>query len=199
MITIILLVSCTKNEKNYTVKEIDGVKVFHNKNIPADPSFKITPKEVFTIQGYDEDAKDSLRNFLFPHSISVDSKENIYIMDGKLYEIKKFDRNGHFIRSFGRKGYGPGEFNDAMILILNDSMYVSDFSTKQIILFNEDGEFIKNLPIKNDHRLSFLTPLNLHKFISLRQKWEIIQEKWNFTFDLIIKDMKSDKTKILYL
>ena len=197
LITIVLLTSCTKNEKNYTVKEIDGIKVYKNKNVPSDPTFKITPKKLFTIQGYDENAKDSVRNFLFPHAIAVDSKENIYVMDGKLYEIKKFDRNGNFKRSFGRKGFGPGEFNDAMIVILNDSMYVSDLSTKQFILFDNDGKFIRNLPIKNEHRLSFLTPLNLYKFMSMRQKWEIIEKKWNFTYDLVIRDLKSDKTKIL--
>ncbi|MDA3885190.1 MAG: 6-bladed beta-propeller [Candidatus Delongbacteria bacterium] len=131
--TIVLLVSCTKNEKNYTVKEINGVKVYHNTTTPADPNFKITPKEVFTIQGYDESAKDTLRNFIFPHSVSLDSKKNIYVMDGKLSEVKKFDPKGNFLKNIGRKGTGPGEIQAAYdMAVINDTLYVVDSNTRLI-------------------------------------------------------------------
>ena len=50
LITIVLLVSCTKNEKNYTVKEIDGVKVYKNKNKPSVEKLDFNPKKLFEIR-----------------------------------------------------------------------------------------------------------------------------------------------------
>jgi hypothetical protein len=140
ILLMLILTSCTKTEKNYTVKEVDGIKVFRNKNIPSDSTFTITPKEVFKIQGYNENAIDTLRNFVFPRSTTVDSKGNIFILDQTLSQIKKFDKNGKFIKSFCNMGTGPGELRAGIGLIcLSDTLYVQEVSTLQHLKFTTNG------------------------------------------------------------
>jgi hypothetical protein len=45
------------------------------------------------------------------YNFDIDSEGNIYVLNGKPVEyfVFKFDRNGRFVKFFGRKGQGPGE------------------------------------------------------------------------------------------
>lgn len=65
LISIILITvifsGCSKKDQTCTITDNDGIKTYHNKNIPSDPDFKITPKELFTINGTDENNPDSTR------------------------------------------------------------------------------------------------------------------------------------------
>ena len=49
----------------------------------------------------------------------VDSEENIFVLDGGNCRIQKFDREGRFLQSFGRKGQGPGEFEQPRSIYLD--------------------------------------------------------------------------------
>lgn len=189
IITLFLLISCTKNEKNYTVKETNGVKVYHNTTTPADPNFKIEPKELFTIQGYDENAKDSLRNFIFSQCIKVDSKNNIFIMDKKKSEIKKFDKKGKFVNSFGRKGSGPGEMEQPNTMVMqNDTLYICDEPRSQLVIFDNDGKFIRKSLI--DNSLMFMEPVDSTKFISIYGDWKNEDDQWYLIYNLHLRDFK---------
>ncbi len=46
-----------------------------------------------------------------PTSVSADAGGNIHISDQSDGEVRIYDRNGRHLRSFGRRGDGPGEFN----------------------------------------------------------------------------------------
>lgn len=54
------------------------------------------------------------------NNFAVDSAGNIYIINGKSQSDKVFvlDKNGHLIRSFARKGQGPGEIDNAYEIFL---------------------------------------------------------------------------------
>ena len=167
LMMIVLFTSCTKNEKNYTVKEIDGIKVYHNKNIPADPSYKIEAKKLFTIEGSDVNCTDSLRDFSFVRSTVVDSEKNIYILDQKLAEIKKFDKNGKFIKSFCRLGTGPGELQQGVALLcLNDTLYVKDASSTKYSKFTSNGDYIESFMVDDLSGPQWVTPVGKKFFIT---------------------------------
>ncbi|MDA3885682.1 MAG: 6-bladed beta-propeller [Candidatus Delongbacteria bacterium] len=145
IITLILLMSCSKKEEkqlNYTVKEINGIKSYINKVEPANKDFNYKFKEILTINGFDE-TKDSLSSFYSTSNVAVDSKNNIYVTDNNSQTIKKFDKNGKFLKSFGSVGTGPGEYGQANnLVILNDIVYISDSSTFKIVKFDTEGNFI---------------------------------------------------------
>ncbi len=45
-----------------------------------------------------------------PREIDVDEDGNIYVLDRKAIHIKVFNSCGKFVRTIGKKGQGPGEF-----------------------------------------------------------------------------------------
>ena len=58
--------------------------------------------------------------------------------------VVKFDKNGKFIKTWGKKGMGPGEF-DAPHTLAFDSrgrLFVGDRQNNRIQIFDQDGKFI---------------------------------------------------------
>jgi len=197
LLLIIILISCSKKE-TYTIETVNGVKTYRNTNIPADTNFKINPKEIFTINGTDENNKDSTRNFSFPNAVNIDSQNNIYILDRNYATIIKFDDRGNFIKSFGGKGNGPGEMLQPIGLsIVADTLYVVDGKLLKIVKFDFNGRFITDFSYSNNGTPQFLFKLNNSSFISLTTYSTIENDKEYETFSLQILDSKFNITKVL--
>lgn len=88
-------------------------------------------------------------------SFDVDSKGNIYLFKPPLssdHLVYKFDSEGSFTTSFGRRGQGPGEIQYAAYsrITANDEIPIVDCHGLKYLLFNEDGNLIKEirLPFK---------------------------------------------------
>ena len=172
LFTILLTtISCgkkeTKKEKNYTIKEINGVKVFKNKNEVSVDKINFSPKELFTIDGRPDYVADSLAAFPTVASIAVDNKGNIFVLDFASSSVKKFDKTGKFVKKFGSKGQGPGEFTFAeSITIKNDTIGVNDFQTAKIVQYDSDGNFIKNHSVKAQSRFKDIIPVGKNRYIA---------------------------------
>jgi len=81
-----------------------------------------------------------------PADIAFDSDDNIYIADGYgNSRVVKLDRNGNFLKTWGIKGTGPGEFNLVHNIVIDSKniVYVIDRENKRIQLFNKDGEYLR--------------------------------------------------------
>jgi hypothetical protein len=196
----ILLTSCSKNsndiKKNHTVKEVDGIKVYHNTNIPSDPSYKIDAKKLFTIEGSDDNCTDSLRNFSFIRSTVVDSKQNIFIFDQNLSEIKKFNKNGTFVKSFCRLGTGPGELQSgSALLCLNDTLYVRDGSNSKYSIFSINGDFIESFLPNRLTGPQFVTPVGSDLLITENMEYTPIDNELIVSFDLQLRNSKFELIK----
>jgi len=191
LITIVLFVSCSKKELNYTVTEIDGVKVYHNKNIPSDPDFKIAVKEEFVIDG--TLVPDSLGKFYDPFYLSVDSANNIYILDKISSSIKKFDSKGNFLTTFGRKGQGPGEMIGPMCLMYhNNKIFVRDSELRKVHLFTREGEYEKSLDAGKEF-LRYITAFDGSKYMGFARSYS--KDGREITHDLVMYDDNSDLRK----
>ncbi len=57
--------------------------------------------------------------FVFPNFIVTDSSENIYKSDYRLRVIRKYNKEGEFLKNIGRKGRGPGEYSEIITLLLD--------------------------------------------------------------------------------
>src|SRR5439155_22388846 len=50
--------------------------------------------------------------FRQPSDVAWDSEGNIYISDGYINSrVAKYDKNGDWVKSWGERGTGPGQFN----------------------------------------------------------------------------------------
>ncbi len=88
---------------------------------------------------------DKDRNVVFfnnPLDVGFDSQDNIYVVDKGNDRIVKFNSNGNLVKTWGKKGTAPGEFNFAHSIDIDtqDRIYIADRENKRIQLFDVDGK-----------------------------------------------------------
>jgi len=74
--------------------------------------------------------------------IAVNSTGEIYVADRRLAEIRKFDKDGKYVLTFGRKGQGPGEFQSIRVLSIgsNGEVIVYDDMLGRVSIYADTGE-----------------------------------------------------------
>src|SRR2546426_7295965 len=88
--------------------------------------------------------------FRQPTDVAWDSEGNIYISDGYINSrVAKYDKNGDWVKSWGTKGNGPGQFNlpHAIVIDRNNNIYVGDRSNRRVQVFDTDGKFLRMFTI----------------------------------------------------
>lgn len=135
-----------KVEWKGTIKEEDGVKVIKNPHIPLFGEIEFELEEDLSI------GKEDDNNYMFfrVRGIAVDKEENIYVTDIGNYRIQKFDKNGNFLQSIGRKGQGPGEFQWVMRLKIDDlsgDLHIRD-GPRVIKIFNKQGKYKNQIQLE---------------------------------------------------
>jgi len=84
-----------------------------------------------------------------PTDIKYDPQGNIYFCDYKANNIKKFNQGVKFLKTIGRKGQGPGDFNMPFLLAVTaDRLFVWDMGNRRLCSLTLDGDFIKSMPIQ---------------------------------------------------
>jgi DNA-binding beta-propeller fold protein YncE len=80
-----------------------------------------------------------------PSDVAWDRAGNIYIADGlgNNSRIAKFDKEGHFILSWGQTGSEPGQFKivHGIAIDAQGSVYVADAGNQRIQVFDGEGNF----------------------------------------------------------
>jgi DNA-binding beta-propeller fold protein YncE len=77
--------------------------------------------------------------------VAWDRAGNIYVADGVATNgnarVAKFDKDGHFIKSWGYRGSEPGQFNSlhGIALDAQGNVYVADAGNKRIQVFDGEG------------------------------------------------------------
>jgi hypothetical protein len=88
--------------------------------------------------------------FRQPTDVTWDPQGNIYISDGYVNaRVAKYDRNGDWVKSWGKHGKGPGEFN-LVHSIASDArglIYVGDRNNRRIQVFDGDGNVQREIKI----------------------------------------------------
>jgi hypothetical protein len=84
---------------------------------------------------------------LFGHvsDIAVDDYGRIYILEDQAQEIRVFNPDGSFLRTIGRQGRGPGEFEDAVGLRWGPrgNLWVIDPGNARYAVFDTTGTYLE--------------------------------------------------------
>jgi len=163
LLILILLISCNKKSeinKNYTIQLQVGN---NNYEIPLSTIpikqkkttriwKKVKTELAFTLGGL----KDTL--LYSPTIVKTDNKGNIYILDPPAFSVKKFNKKGIYLESFGKKGRGPGEFISPFRfdVTLDGKVAVLDVSQNKCTFFINGRYFSINIKY-NPFEICFLS------------------------------------------
>jgi hypothetical protein len=148
------LSSCSSQEQEWEAvrKTVNGVLVVRN---PEEPRFGQLNPELEENLSIGDDRDERFQIFQ-AHSIALDSGENLYVLDAGNCRVQKFDRNGGYVNTIGRKGQGPGEFVNPSALYIDghDNLYVSE--GRKMHVFDRSGELRKSHVLENNIRDFFV-------------------------------------------
>jgi sugar lactone lactonase YvrE len=112
--------------------------------------FKFSPDgKVLMTLGRAGVAGDGQDTFNPPSDILVAPNGDVFVADGHggntNARVVKFSKDGTFIKAWGRKGSGPGEFDTPHSLAMDSSgrLFVADRGNSRIQIFDQDGTFLK--------------------------------------------------------
>jgi len=87
-------------------------------------------------------------NFNRPTDIAWDAKGNMFVSDSYTNaRIVKLDKTGRFIKTWGSKGSGEGQFEmpNSVAVDAQGNVYVADLGNKRIQVFDNDGSFKRQI------------------------------------------------------
>ena len=88
--------------------------------------------------------------FRQPTDVTWDPQGDIFISDGYINSrVAKFDKDGHWIKSFGEPGSGPGQLNTPHSIASDTkgNIYVADRGNRRIQVFDSDGILQRQIEI----------------------------------------------------
>lgn len=141
MIAFLLLTNCSeKGEK---------VKTIHN---PAkgrwedDESKRVHLSLELTLGGL-KAAKN--QDFHYPRGLAINEDGDIFILDSGNNRIQRFDKNGYFLDTIGRKGQGPGEFQTPYdITSKKNKLFVADYGNRRVQCLDRNGRYIFGFQVR---------------------------------------------------
>jgi DNA-binding beta-propeller fold protein YncE len=108
--------------------------------------FKFSPEgKVLLTLGTAGVSGDSETTFNGVSDIAIAPNGDIFASDGHVNNrVMKFSPDGKFIKQWGKKGSGPGEFNVPHTLAFDSQgrLFVGDRSNSRIQIFDQDGKFL---------------------------------------------------------
>ena len=128
-----------------SAKNADGV-------VMGQEILKLSPEgKILMTLGKEGVAGNGPDTFDRPTGVAIAPNGDIFVSDGHApnahnnARIMKFTKDGQFIKSWGRLGPEPGNFNEPHDIFIGGSqahVYVADRKNKRIQVFDQDGNFI---------------------------------------------------------
>ena len=90
------------------------------------------------------DVNDPDIGFSFITGVDVDRDGNVFVVEGAVPEIRVHGPDGAFVRRFGRRGAGPGEFQGApRVGVIGDTVWAIEQSgVTRLALFDRQGALL---------------------------------------------------------
>ncbi len=172
------------------IEEENGVATVKNPLEPLNPELQIIFKEELTIGVEEGDENYMFGNQIF---LNTDDGGNIYVTDQNSRIVKKYDSNGNFIQSIGRKGQGPGEFQDMSVARFTSegNIYLNDAKIQRLSFFTKEGDYLRGVKFP---KLFERVTINSKGFYIARSVDNVELgngKKWDYFYGLFDKNFNS--------
>lgn len=115
-------------------------------------------------------------NYMFGRSIvfNTDGDGNFYVSDSDNNRILKYNPQGKYLLTIGRKGQGPGEFQSLSVprFDKDNNLYIADSVNRRISFFDKNGKFLRQIQMQE----RYLDPYINSKGFIVANKWNMSQE-----------------------
>ena len=151
LVVVCLLLFTASNPQKATwkgsIEKKNGVTVVNNPKKPIYANEVIVFEEELII-GKSDGPQEYILNHI--SSFAADESGNIFILDMKPFRVLVYDKKGKFLRSIGREGQGPGEFQIPGNIQITDQneLMVCDSGRSAILFFSIEGRFLREIKIQ---------------------------------------------------
>lgn len=131
-----------QKETDFKIIEENGVLVAVSPDHPI--PIKDRPKNILFKEEFKVGSTKGDPNYIFGAFISftVDDEGHIYVLDWSERAVRKFDRQGKHLFTFGGPGQGPGEFSspEAIRYLPNGQIMVFEGESQRYSCFTNEGK-----------------------------------------------------------
>lgn len=150
---------------NFGIKGQDKGQFTFPYGIAADGSGQLYVADIGTgkISIFDTDGKfksyfGNSKDIVRPAGVAVFG-EQVLVSDIGLHKVTVFDKKGNVIRTIGKLGQSPGEFNSPNFLTVRDGVvYVSDSGNDRVQVFNIMGTFLREIKLDANGQQFMVNP-----------------------------------------
>jgi hypothetical protein len=110
---------------------------------------------------------DDNYTFFNPRYVNVDSRGNIYVLDGGNSRVQMFDDGGEYVRTLGGEGSGPGEFRAGRggftqvdMTVAGDHLIAFDGAQARLSIWSPDGEHLGDHAVTEPRVVGFIAGLD---------------------------------------
>lgn len=122
-------------------------------------------------------------------AMAVDESGRIFVGDGSS-TIREFDASGDFVRRFGQRGDGPGEFQwPGRIFRSGDTTAVSDSRLYRLTMFDDTGALIGTAPFRHGSTIT-------HPIARVPGGW--IMQPWEFAWRDEVGKARRDTLPLMF-
>ena len=127
--------------QEFAVRDSAGVQLVHNGAAGVLPQAALDSPRL-TMRIGEVDGAPEYQHFRL-RDMAVGPSGEIYAVDAGHAEVRVFDAEGRYVRAYGRKGEGPGEFEfPSGLWLLGDTIAVYDVELSRMTLFDIDGRLL---------------------------------------------------------
>ena len=141
------MASCSKQDVSYNTTgdtpEVERIYVSAN-----NPKYTIELEQVLSLNQLEEAHLASM------WGIYEDENGYIYWQDNRGLKVHQYSVDGHYVRSFGKKGEGPGELTALRYsAVSGNQLLLSDDVSQQVLIFDTiSGDYLRTVKVRlNEH------------------------------------------------
>jgi hypothetical protein len=145
---ILLLAACGREKGGWkgTTRQENGLTIISNPKEPMYSEQVLTLEKELTIGGAEAKGEGAFSSL---QALAVDKDGNMFVLSYKDSAVFVYDREGNFLRKFGRPGQGPGELSYPMTISIQDDRVMVLESIRRISFFTREGTYLKSLSTKD--------------------------------------------------